>query len=131
MRTPTQLIPRLALPLRRLRNPGGWFACVAVAAVVALEVVGRRTTTELHDGLALLVVAVLITLGYSVHGERALAWAKPAWRSVRSAGTWLTRRRFDMEDALRSQNRAWDTYRAVGSGPLAGYGPRTNRIGIA
>jgi len=71
------------------------FTCAVVASLVALEIVGRLATSDLHDGLSALA---LFGIGLAVsawHKRRPLDWAAWSNRRVRRWSKRLSQWKFD------------------------------------
>ncbi|HMF19235.1 MAG TPA: hypothetical protein VKE98_18640, partial [Gemmataceae bacterium] len=70
-----ELLTRAYRNCRRILSPNGWFTLSVMLAVFTLEAVGRHTTSDLHDALAM---ALLVLLGSFVvyrHRISPLPWA--------------------------------------------------------
>jgi hypothetical protein len=82
---------------------GGWFTLAVVGAVVGLEVLGRYTASDLHDGLA---AFALLAVGLSVvvrHRREPLPWVRAVagWcRRAAGSAAWL---RYDHGIDLRGE----------------------------
>lgn len=95
---------RIDLRLPRSLPRTAWSSWTLLAAALAVEVLGRGTTSDLHDGLALSVLGSLILASYLVGGRSSLGWIQP----VRAAlHRWvvhpLRARRFEIGIDLREQ----------------------------
>lgn len=66
---------QLRLPHREQRS--SWFSCLLLAVVLCVEVLGRSGTSDLHDGVAISLLATVVLLSYVAWGRRALRWARP------------------------------------------------------
>lgn len=76
-------------PLGRLRE-GLVGAGVWILALVAIELTGRQTTSDLADALAVLVVLALVLL--TARWQAQLGWVRAAWRKVRRGLEYLADR---------------------------------------
>ena len=87
-----KLLTSVRLRGHRVLPAGGWFTLLVVGCVVGLEVLGRFTAFDYHDGLAgfmLLAVAGAIA---ARHRREPLPWVRAvgAWgRRVLTTSTWL------------------------------------------
>src|SRR5262245_66295516 len=87
MKLLTSVFPRGSKVLPR----GGWFTLAVVGALVGLELIGRYTTSDVHDGLA---AFALLAVGVSVavrHRREPLPWVRTlgGWgRRVFSSAAW-------------------------------------------
>ena len=76
------LLSALILPFRRVVPTGhGLVTLTFVALLLGLELVGRLATSDLHDGLAGLVLASAIALILARHRRAPLPWL--SWLVVR------------------------------------------------
>ena len=58
----------------RILPAGGWFTLLMVGSLAGLEVVGRFTTSDIHDGLAAFaLIGVLATVAMR-HRREPLPW---------------------------------------------------------
>lgn len=92
---------RIDLRLRRVENQTTWFVCVLLSVVMTVEILGRRGTTDLHDGVAMALLITLLVGGYVLMGKRALAWAKPIRAAAKTLSERLRNRKFDVGIDLR------------------------------
>lgn len=92
---------RIDLRLRRVEAHTTWYVCVLIAVVLTVEILGRRGTSDLHDGVAMALLITLLVGGYVLMGKKALAWAKPL-RTVLDTGlARLRERKFEIGIDLR------------------------------
>jgi hypothetical protein len=88
MKLLTSVFPRNG----RVLPAGGWFTLTVCAALIALEVVGRWATTDIHDALA---AFALITVGFAIgvrHRREPLPWVNrlaTLGRRIASSVVWL------------------------------------------
>jgi hypothetical protein len=97
MKLLTSVFPRNG----RVLPAGGWFTLAVAAFLVALEVVGRSATTDVHDGLA---ACVLVAVGFLVgvrHRRDPLPWVTGLTALGRRAGQKLAWLRYDHGIDLR------------------------------
>ena len=92
---------RIDLRLRRVETHSTWFACVLIAVVLTVEILGRRGTSDLHDGVAMALMITLLVGGYVLMGKKALAWAKPMHSLLETALGRLRARKFEIGIDLR------------------------------
>src|SRR5882724_5836513 len=76
-----ELLTRTYRTVRRLLTPNGWFTFVVVLSLLALEVIGRYTASDLHDALIACILGAIIA--YVCHRHRAapLPWASRVART--------------------------------------------------
>ena len=81
------------LPARfRVLPAGGWFTLLVCGCLAGLEVLGRYTTSDVHDGLA---AFLLLAVGGSIamrHRREPLAWVRAlgtGGRRLFSSASWL------------------------------------------
>src|SRR5262249_55830403 len=70
-----ELLTRTFRTVRRLLTPNGWFTFGAFLVLLALEVIGRFTYTDLHDAVIAGILAALIGGVYYRHRRKPLHWA--------------------------------------------------------
>ena len=92
---------RIDLRLRRVETHTTWFSCVLIAVVLTVEILGRRGTSDLHDGVAMALLTTLLIGGYVLMGKRALVWAKPLRGLFESALVMIRARKFEIGIDLR------------------------------
>ncbi len=69
------LVTRTWRDLRRLLGPDAWFTYCILAALVTLEIVGRRTgESDIYDFLSAAVLALLAALTFTRHRQSPLSW---------------------------------------------------------
>lgn len=97
MKLLTSALPRGS----RVLPAGCWFTLLVVGALAGLEVIGRSTTSDLHDGLAVLL---LMALGAAVvlrHRREPLGWVRTLTVWGRRAVASLSWLRYDHGIDLR------------------------------
>jgi hypothetical protein len=80
-----ELLARAFRTCRRLLSPNGWFTLGVMVAVLALEAVGRFTTSDLHDALAMALLGLLVCFIVYRHRISPLPWAS----RLAQLGQWL------------------------------------------
>ncbi|MCS6851267.1 MAG: hypothetical protein NZ700_08885 [Gemmataceae bacterium] len=68
------LLPRTFPSPRQLLSPNGWFSGCVLAALVALELLGRQGGTDVHDALVAGALAVVMLLTVARHRSERLFW---------------------------------------------------------
>src|SRR5262245_14842246 len=69
-----ELLTRTYRDLRRLLGPNGWFTAAAAAVLISLEIVGRQSTSDLHDLLAAFIIALGVVVALAWHRQSQLGW---------------------------------------------------------
>src|SRR5437879_532824 len=70
-----ELLTRTFRTVRRLLTPNGWFTFGAFLVLIAFEVIGRFTLTDLHDAAIAGFLAALIGWVCYRHRRKPLPWA--------------------------------------------------------
>jgi hypothetical protein len=99
------LLVRAARDLRRLVTPDIAFSAGIVAALVAVEALGRVSTNDLHDLIALTLLVMLGTATISRQRRSPMGWISFVWRGLRHIGEWLRRNTFEIGLDLRGEPR--------------------------
>src|SRR5262245_12422774 len=100
-----KLFARTAQDLRRLTVPDVAFGVAVVAVVVAVELLGRHTATDLHDLMALMALGLVGALVVLRHRRRPLPWVTSLGAAIARLGTALRRATFEIGIDLRGQPR--------------------------
>src|SRR5436305_9470217 len=100
-----KLFARTARDLRRLAAPDVAFGVAVLAVVVAVELLGRHTATDLHDLLALFSLALVGALVGLRHRRRPLPWVTKLGSVAARAGTSLRQATFEIGIDLRGTPR--------------------------
>ena len=87
----------------RLCPRASWTSLLVAVAALAVEIVGRQTTTDYQDAFALTLIGVVGGLVYCSRGKPAFAWARPAINVLGHAAAALRTRRFEVGFDLREQ----------------------------
>lgn len=99
------LLVRAARDLGRLVTPDIAFSAGIVAALVAVEALGRISTNDLHDLIALTLLVMLGTATISRQRRSPMGWITVAGRGLRTIGEWLRRNTFEIGLDLRGEPR--------------------------
>src|SRR6185312_12737899 len=76
----------------RILPAGGWFTLLVVSSLAALEVIGRFTLTDIHDGLAAFALLGVGTAVAMRHRREPLAWVNrlTGWaRRFSTSASWV------------------------------------------
>jgi hypothetical protein len=76
-----ELLTRTFRTVRRLLTPNGWFTFCIVVSLFALEVIGRYTSSDLHDALIACALGGLIAFVCHRHRATPLPWASRVART--------------------------------------------------
>src|SRR5438045_540585 len=98
------LLARTARDLRRLWSADLGLTLLVAAVALALEGIGRQTARagyDLHDLLALVILAFLAGSVLSWHRRSPLGWVRVLAAAGRRAGAWLRRGTFEIGPDLR------------------------------
>jgi hypothetical protein len=71
-----KLLSSLSPRIGRVLPGGGWFTAALCAFVAGLEVAGRYTTSDVHDGLAACLLVVAVVAVALRHKHRPLPWVQ-------------------------------------------------------
>jgi hypothetical protein len=99
------LLVRAARDLTRLVSPELGFTVVIAGMVVALEALGRQSSTDLHDLLALIAVVMLGVLINVRHRRAPLSWVSAISRTLGRLGERLKQSTFEIGLDLRGEPR--------------------------
>ena len=97
MKLLTSVLPRG----RRLLPSGGWFTLALFGFIAGLEVIGRRTTSDIHDGLAGFLLVGVIALVSARHRRAPLGWVQFLGSWCRRLGSSIAGFRYDHGIDLR------------------------------
>lgn len=100
-----KLFARTARDLRRLGAPDVAFGVAVLAVVVAVELLGRHTGTDLHDLMALMALALVGALVGLRHRRRPLPWVSSLGAAFARLGGSLRRATFEIGIDLRGSPR--------------------------
>src|SRR5262245_2704442 len=100
-----KLFARTARDLRRLAAPDVAVGVAVLAVVVAVELLGRHTATDLHDLMALLALGLVGALVGLRHRRRRLPWVSRLGAGIARVGTILRRTTFEIGIDLRGTPR--------------------------
>src|SRR5687767_12564416 len=98
-----ELLTRTYRDLRRLLGANGWFTCGAVAILACLEIVGRRTTSDLHDLLSVFILAIWTGVAVAWHRQANLASVGFLQRLGKSFLSFLNRFAFEIGIDMRGK----------------------------
>src|SRR5438445_12744477 len=100
-----KLLARTVHDLRRLAAPDVAFGVAVLAVVVAVELLGRHTPTDLHDLMALFALGLVGALVGLRHRRRPLPWVTSLGAAAARLGTALRRATFEIGIDLRGTPR--------------------------
>src|SRR5438128_78518 len=100
-----KLFARTARDLRRLAAPDVAFGVAVLAVVVAVELLGRHTATDLHDLLGLFALGLVGGLVGLRHRRRPLPWVTHLASAAGRVGTALRQATFEIGIDLRGTPR--------------------------
>ena len=100
MKLLTSVLPRG----RRLLPSGGWFTLALFGFIAGLEVIGRRTTSDIHDGLAGFLLVGVIALVSARHRRVPLGWVQYLGGLCRRLGSSIAALRYDHGIDLRGRH---------------------------
>lgn len=80
------------LQIRQWASQSSWFSVTVLTSVIALEVIGRQSASDLHDLLAAGVLIMLAILVGVRHQHAPIGWVTALGGAGRAAGRWLGRR---------------------------------------
>src|SRR5262245_15722865 len=86
-----KLLARTVQDLRRLSAPDVVFGAAVLAVVVAVELLGRHTATDLHDLMALMALALVGALVGLRHRRRPLPWVSALGALLARFGAYFDR----------------------------------------
>ena len=95
-----QLTP-LARPWHSLTRPSNWFTPAIVGVLVCIEIMGRRSSTDLADLVHLLMLVVVGLFVHARHRERPLAWVSGCMAAYRTVLEWSQRLRIEIGFDMR------------------------------
>jgi hypothetical protein len=100
-----KLFARTVGDLRRLAVPDVAFGGAVLAVVVAVELLGRNTPTDLHDLMAMMALGLIGALVGLRHRRRPLAWVSSLGSAAAHLGRSLRRATFEIGIDLRGTPR--------------------------
>lgn len=98
-----ELLARTFRTCRRLLSPNGWFSVGVVLALVTLEVVGRQTSSDLHDALLAALLGLLVTVVVYRHRSQPLPWVSRVVKIAKQVVAWAWQWTFDFGFDLRGE----------------------------
>ena len=96
-----ELLTRTFRTFRRILTPNGWFSFSLFLAMIALEFVGRKSTSDLHDALAVSLLALLGAFAYYRHRTTPLPWISRLRRVGNVVYNWAWSWTFDLGIDMR------------------------------
>src|SRR5262245_29096178 len=100
-----KLLARTVQDLRRLSAPDVVFGAAVLAVVVAVELLGRHTATDLHDLMALMALVLVGALVGLRHRRRPLPWVSALGALLARFGALLRQATFEIGIDLRGTPR--------------------------
>src|SRR6266404_6663317 len=100
-----ELLTRTFATFRRILSPNGWITLDLLVALLALEAVGRQTTSDLHDAVAVSFLTLLGAYAYYRHRASPFPWASRLARTGNSIYTWAWSWTFDLGIDMRGSPR--------------------------
>lgn len=95
-----QVVLRTMVALRRWATPDVGFTILVIGAVLAIEILGRNATSDLHDLLAILALGLLGLLIATRHKRSSLSWVcslhRPLDWLIAATRGWLFQMGLDM-----------------------------------
>src|SRR4051812_33743111 len=79
------LLVRAVYGLRRLATPDAAFALSVAGLLLAIEILGRQSTTDLHDLLAVTCLVLIGLVIYARHRRAPLAWVAAGLKRLHDA----------------------------------------------
>src|SRR5687767_10150224 len=99
------LLVRTARDLRRLVSPDAGYTVAIAGVIVALEALGRQSSTDLHDLLAVTSLAMLGVLISVRHRRSPLPWLTTLGRAIGRLTERLKQSTFEIGLDLRGEPR--------------------------
>jgi hypothetical protein len=99
MKLLTQVLPREW----RTMPTGGAFTLAVCASLIGLEVIGRQSTSDVHDGLAALALVAIGAVVAARHRREPLPWVSRGLDGVRWVASFASLLRYDHGVDLRCQ----------------------------
>ena len=101
-----ELLTRTFATFRRLLSPNGWITLGLLVFLLALEALGRLgATSDLHDALAVSILALLGAFAYYRHRATPFGWASRLARVGSSMYNWAWSWTFDLGIDMRGSPR--------------------------
>ncbi|MFL5341329.1 MAG: hypothetical protein ACJ8F7_14380, partial [Gemmataceae bacterium] len=100
-----ELLTRTFRTCRRILTPNGWVSLFLLLALVTLELIGRMTSSDLHDAVLVSALVIFAAIAYYWHRSSPLPWMSRLARAGNSLYNWAWGWTFDLGIDMRGAPR--------------------------